>query len=126
MIKITPVLYVKEIEPCLQFWVDLLGFEKTVEVPEGDKLGFVILVKESTEIMLQTFASAEKDVPSLADEMKRSATFLFVEVSDLDEIIPKLKSFEMVMPERKTFYRMREISVREPGGHIVCFAARAD
>jgi len=30
------------------------------------------------------------------------------------------------MPERKTFYGMREISVREPGGHIVCFAAKTE
>jgi uncharacterized glyoxalase superfamily protein PhnB len=124
MIKITPVLYVEEIEPCLRFWVDRLGFQKTVEVPEGDKLGFVILVKENTEVMLQTFASAEKDVPALASEFKRSTTLLFAEVSDLDDILPKLKGFEVVMPERMTFYGMREISVREPGGHIICFAAK--
>jgi len=28
------------------------------------------------------------------------------------------------MPERMTFYGMREIGVREPGGHIAIFAAR--
>ena len=44
--KITPILVVEEIEPSLKFWVDKLGFAKTVEVPEGDKLGFVILQKE--------------------------------------------------------------------------------
>ena len=126
MVKVTPVLYVESIELCLRFWVDQLGFEKTVEVPEGDKLGFVILVKDQAEVMLQSYASAEKDVPSLANEFKRSATFLFVEVPDLDEILPKFKGFEVVMPERKTFYGMREISVREPGGHIICFAAKTE
>jgi uncharacterized glyoxalase superfamily protein PhnB len=126
MVKVTPVLYVESIESCLRFWVDQLGFEKTVEVPEGDKLGFVILVKDNAEVMLQSYASAEKDVPALAKEFKRSATFLFVEVPNLDEILPKLKGFEVVMPERKTFYGMREISVRDPGGHIVCFAAKVE
>ena len=38
---ITPVLYCDAIEPALPFWVDQLGFTKVVEVPEGDKLGFV-------------------------------------------------------------------------------------
>ena len=31
--KITPVLFAEEIEPCLKFWVERLGFEKTIEVP---------------------------------------------------------------------------------------------
>src|SRR5215472_6409905 len=45
--RITPVLYANELEPCVQFWVERLGFEKTVEVPDGNRLGFVILQKES-------------------------------------------------------------------------------
>ena len=36
MKRITPVLYVHEIEPCVEFWVNRLGFEKTVEVPDGN------------------------------------------------------------------------------------------
>ena len=126
MAKITAILYVQSIESCLKFWVDQLGFEKTVEVPEGDKLGFVILVKDGAELMLQSYASAEKDVPALAKEFRRGPAFLFMEVSDLDEILPKLKGQPVVMPERTTFYGMREISVREPGGHIVCFAAKTE
>ena len=58
--RITPVLYVKEIEPCIPFWVDRLGFKKTAEVPDGDRLGFVMLEKGGLEIMYQTFSSAEK------------------------------------------------------------------
>ena len=34
--RITPVLFVQAIEPVLPFWVDALGFEKTIEVPGGD------------------------------------------------------------------------------------------
>jgi hypothetical protein len=29
--KITPVLFAAEIEPCVKFWVERFGFEKTVE-----------------------------------------------------------------------------------------------
>ena len=35
MKKMTPVLLVEEVEPCLAVW-ERLGFEKTMEVPEGD------------------------------------------------------------------------------------------
>src|SRR5258708_7039530 len=61
--RITPVLLVKDIEPVVPFWVDRLGFAKTVEVPNGSKLGFVAFQKGATEVMYQTYASVEKDAP---------------------------------------------------------------
>ena len=122
MKKLTPVIPVEEIEPCLPFWVERLGFARTVEVPEGEKLGFVILARDGIEVMYQSRASLAKDVPALAQGELRSRTALFVEVTGLDEIIAKLKGVEIVVPERKTFYGSREMGVREPGGSVVMFA----
>lgn len=119
--KLTPILFVDEIEPCLDFWVNRLGFEKTVEVPEGDKLGFVIVVRDGVEVMLQSRASLAKDVPALAQE--RSRSFLYIEVADFSAIAQRLQGADIVVPERTTFYGAREIGVREPGGNIVSFAA---
>ena len=65
MKKLTPVIVVDHIERCLPFWVDHLGFKKTTEVPDGDKLGVVILAKGNVEIMYQTKASVAKDYSSL-------------------------------------------------------------
>ena len=48
--KITAVLFVKEIESLLSFWVEKLGFTKIIEVPEGNKLGFVAFQSGSAEI----------------------------------------------------------------------------
>lgn len=121
MKKLTPVLFVDEIEPCLEFWVNRLGFQKTVEVPEGDKLGFVILAHGSIEVMLQSRASLAKDIPALA-KGSLAPTFLYIEVADLDEIARRLDGVEVVVPRRKTFYGALEIGVREPGGHVVTFA----
>ncbi len=121
--KITPLIYVEEIEKSLPFWVDRLGFTKTVEVPEGDKLGFVILTKGDAELMMQTRRSVKKDVPSLV-KFARPAACLYIEVSDFADLLKRLEGIEVVLPVRETFYGMREIGVREPGGNIVCFAAR--
>jgi hypothetical protein len=49
--KITAILFAEEIEPCLKFWTERMGFEKTVDVPEGDKLGFAMLQKGGVELM---------------------------------------------------------------------------
>jgi uncharacterized glyoxalase superfamily protein PhnB len=120
--KVTAVLLVEEIEPCLNFWVDRLGFTKTAEVPDGNKLAFVMLLKGTTEVMYQTFASVEKDNAQLAKDMRRGPTFLYVEVDDLDAVIRALKGVPVVMPVRTTFYGAKEIGVKDPAGHFVTFA----
>ncbi|HEY6393104.1 MAG TPA: VOC family protein [Bryobacteraceae bacterium] len=122
--KITPILLVDEIEPSLKFWVDKLGFEKTVEVPEGDKLGFVILQKDGTEVMLQSRESVRKDAGAAADAVLELGSSLYIEVDDFGDALKRVKDAEVLVPERVTFYGMREIFVREPGRHVLGFAAR--
>ncbi len=75
--RITPVLLVKEIEPIIPFWVDRLGFAKTIEVPDGNNLGFVAFQKGAAEVMYQTYASVEKDAPSsMSAEARKGPTYL--------------------------------------------------
>ena len=119
--RITPVLFVNEIEPVLPFWVDKLGFKKAIEVPHGNKIGFVALQKGNTEVMYQSYASLEEDMPLLA-ETRKGPTFLYIEVDDLDAVLKALKGSKIVQPERTAFYGMREVGFQEPGGHYVTFA----
>jgi len=42
------------------FWVDRLGFTKTIEVPDGNRLAFVAFQKGATEVMYQTYESVGK------------------------------------------------------------------
>jgi len=123
--KITAVLIVEEIEKSLPFWVDRMGFAKTVDVPEGDNLGFVILSRDGAELMMQTLASIRKDEPKFApDGICTKGTVLFIEVDDFAGVRKRLEGYPIVMPERVTFYGMREIGVSEPNGHTVIFAAK--
>jgi uncharacterized glyoxalase superfamily protein PhnB len=121
-VKITPIIFVDAIEPTLKFWVDRLGFTKTVEVPEGDKLAFVILVKGGAELMIQSRSSVKSDDPSKMEYTHASAC-LYIEVSDFGDLLKRVDGFEVATPQRDTFYGMREIGVKEPGGNIVTFAA---
>jgi len=125
MKKMTPVLTVESIEPCLSFWMDDLGFAKTMEVPDGDHLGFAALQKGGVEIMYQTHASVRKEQPSVAKILANSASFLYIEVDSLDAISAGLERHEVIVPRHKTFYGALEIGVREPGGHIIVFAQMA-
>ncbi len=122
--KITPVLIVDDIESSLPFWIERMGFEKTVEVPDGDRLGFVILVRKGAELMLQTKESVRKDEPKFAGRTASRIASLFVEVNDFEDVLRRLRGYPIAMEERTTFYGMREIGVFDPGGNIIVFAKR--
>jgi uncharacterized glyoxalase superfamily protein PhnB len=124
--KITPVLLVNEIEPVLHFWIDRLGFTKTIEVPDGNNLAFVAFQKGSVEVMYQTYSSVEKDAPpAMAAAARKGPTYLYLEADDLDAILVAMKDVQKVMPERTAFYGMREFAVQDPSGHFITFAQPA-
>jgi uncharacterized glyoxalase superfamily protein PhnB len=120
MKKLTPILVVEAIEPSLPFWIDALGFTKTVEVPHEDALGFVILEKDGREVMLQTASSMKADIPAVVP--RPGGSILFLEIEDLNAIQAVVGGYELLVPRRKTFYGAEEIFVREPGGNVVGFA----
>jgi uncharacterized glyoxalase superfamily protein PhnB len=122
--RITPVLFVKEIEPVLPFWVDRLGFKKSIEGPLGDKLGFVALDNGDTEIMYESFACLGEDMPAILEAAKKGPTFLYIEVDNLDAVTTALKGSKIAQPERTAVYGMREIGFQDPAGHYITFAQR--
>lgn len=121
--RITPVLFVQDVEPCVKFWVERFGFHTTAEVPDGDKLAFAMLQKGNVEVMYQSYASADKDVgTTISQVVRKGPTFLYVEVENLEETIRAANGAEVVMPKRKTFYGSTEVGVKDPAGHWVTFA----
>ncbi len=122
MNSIVSNLIVASIEDCLPFYVERLGFTKTVEVPHEGKLGFLILKHGELELMLQSRASVAADVAGLDPDGFRAA--LYIEADQLAPIRKALNGWPRVVPERTTFYGAREIIVRDPAGNVVTFASR--
>lgn len=121
--RITSILYADQVEPCITFWVERMGFEPGPQVPDGDKIGFAIVQKGNVELMYQSYASAAKDANS--DALKshaKGASFLYIEVDDLDKTLAAMKGVEILVPVHATFYGMKEFVVNDPAGHVVIFA----
>jgi len=121
--RVTPVLFVEKVEPCLEFW-QRLGFQPAMQVPDGVSLAFAAVQKDGVEIMYQSYASAMKDPSASAAAKQRldSPAFLFVEVSDVDAVAVALKGIPLEVGKHTTFYGSTEIVVRDPGGHFITFA----
>jgi catechol 2,3-dioxygenase-like lactoylglutathione lyase family enzyme len=122
MKSIVANLIVASIEECLPFYVERLGFTRTIDVPHDGKLGFVSLARGELELMLQSRASLAADVAGLDPAGFRAA--LYIEVETLAPIRKALDGWPRVVPERTTFYGAREIIVRDPAGNVVAFASR--
>ncbi len=120
--SMTPILYVDAIEPCLSFWTERLGFLQVVEVPHGDRLGFVILARGDLQVMYQTFDSMAEDLVGVSVQ---TGGCTYMKVSDFPAIVKALEGTDVVAAPRKTFYGADEIFVREPGGNLLGFSYHA-
>lgn len=121
--RLTPVLVVESVEPCIAFWTDRLGFSTGHKVPgpEG-RLVFASVSNGDVEVMYQTKASVVADRPEAAAELEGDSTALFMTVEDLDVVERAVAGAPVVKARHTTFYGSTEIYVREPGGHILGFA----
>jgi uncharacterized glyoxalase superfamily protein PhnB len=119
----TPILHVKSVEPSLKFWTERFGFKSTVQVPEGNHIGFVALEDGPVELMYQTFEGMRADPNNpLANAVDRGPSFIFMEVPDINAVIKSLEGAEVVQGLHDTFYGAKEVVAKEPGGHFVIFS----
>jgi len=119
--KSTPILHVKAVEPGLKFWTERFGFNLTIQVPEGDHIGFAAIDNGTVELMYQTYEGMKEAGP-LAEAVAQGPSFIFMEVADINEIRKALQQTEIVQDIHETFYGAQEIVAQEPGGHYVIFS----
>jgi hypothetical protein len=103
--------------------VGRFGFQKVVEVPEGDHLGFVALRRDGVELQYRTPASLSQTLEGVTTGGTQDSTVLMIEMQSLDEVMGRLEGLDVLVPRRRTFYGNNEVVVRAPGGQIVIFTA---
>jgi uncharacterized glyoxalase superfamily protein PhnB len=120
--KITPLFVVDSIEACLPLYARL-GFERTIEVPHGKGLGFVILAANGLELMLQSRDSLKDDASSVAQRAGHS--LLYCDVASLDDARKAVKAAgdcEILIEERTTPYGAKEMWFVDASGHVIGLA----
>lgn len=121
--SLAPVLVVEQVEPTRAFFCDRLGFTATTDIVHDTALGFSIVERGAVRVIIQSDASlrAEAGESSIAGPYK---AYLYVDVSDVDELIPQIVDADVVLSLRHTAYGRHEIGIREPGGNVIVFASR--
>ena len=139
----TAVLIVDRVEATRDFFTRA-GFEVLAEVPDGDTLGFVILMKDGVQGMAETRTTRmrarythpteerkvmaetrtnSREPASLQKIMRESRrAAVFFEVDDVDAVIKALAGARVLVERHTTFYGSDELTFEEPGGNLVTFA----
>ena len=123
--KLTPNLVVGNVERSLAFYVDTLGFERGITMPEQSPFVFASVISGPIEIFFNDTAAAVKEYPAFEGKPIGATGTLFIEMDGVDALHDRLKpSVNVVMPIVTQFYGMREFAVTDPDGHILTFAER--
>lgn len=122
--KTTPIFFVERIESALPYFRDSLGYQVVAEVPHGEGLGFVILVRDHVEVMLQSLASAQDDVPQAMALIRMRGVAHYHEVDSLDALAAAVAGETHLLGPRQTAYGMREIWVADRAGFVHAYAQK--
>jgi uncharacterized glyoxalase superfamily protein PhnB len=125
--KLTPNLVVANVERSLAFYVDTLGFERGMTVPDASPFVFASVTSGSVEVFFNDVAAAVKEYPAFDGRPIGATGTLFIEVEGVDALHDRLKStVKIVMPIVTQFYGTREFAIADPDGYIITFAERMD
>ena len=123
--KLTPNLLVASVERSLAFYVDTLGFERGMTVPDQSPLAFASVTGGPVEIFFNDAAGAVKEYPGFAGRPIGATGTLFIEVEGIDALHSRLEpDVKIVMPIVTQFYGMREFAIEDPDGYVITFAER--
>jgi len=123
--KLTPNLVVSSVERSLAFYVNTLGFERGMTVPDASPFVFASVTSGPVEIFFNDAAAAVKEYPAFSGKPIGATGTLFIEVDGVDALHDRLKSaVKVVMPLVTQFYGMREFAIEDPDGYVITFAER--
>ena len=127
--KLTPNLIVASVERSLAFYMDVLGFERGMTVPDQSPFVFASATSGSVEIFFNDAATAIKEYPSFGGRPIGATGTMFIEMDESGEKIDALHDrikprVTVTMPLVTQFYGMREFAIEDPDGYVITFAQR--
>lgn len=124
---VTPLLQVYDIPTSLRFYRDVLGFQVTATSPKlgEDKYHWVALRLGHADLMLNDQYEFDEERPVPPDPARRAAhddASLYFLCPDVDGAYEELRrKGTAVTAPAVTRYGMRQISLRDPDGFLLCF-----
>jgi catechol 2,3-dioxygenase-like lactoylglutathione lyase family enzyme len=130
---LTPLISVWDMPEAVAFYRDRLGFEVVasspeIEAAEGRYFHWAMLRRDGAELMLNTAYDAGER-PAERDRARWAAhadTYLYIGCEDVDAVHADLALRGLSLdPPARADYGMRQLFLRDPDGHTLCFQTPA-
>ena len=123
--KLTPNLVVSDVQRSISFYCDVLGFTKTMNVPDEPPYAFAAVQSGDIEIFLNSAESAGEEYHAFKDRQPGGTLTLFVEVADVAGLYASLKSkVRVILPLENKWYGVTEFAFEDPDGWLLTYAQR--
>jgi uncharacterized glyoxalase superfamily protein PhnB len=126
MPKITPELIVPDVDAALDYYQNILGFERVDAVPAEGPKEWALLRLGQAEIMLESAKAVQAEFPALESAAKPAGAIFYLEVENMADFWPKIEPrAEIIRKLYKTPYDSQELALRDLNGFILIFGERA-
>ena len=124
--KLTPNLVVHDVQAAIHFYTTVLGFEKSITVPDAAPYVFASVTAGNIEIFFNDQKAVAADYPPLAQDPLGGTMTLFLECEGIEEVLRAVEKSgaRIVMPLKTQFYGMWEFAFMDPQGWTVTMAER--
>ncbi len=123
MQSLSPNLFVRDIRLSMAFY-EMLGFEKTMSVPENPPYDWAMLTSGPVTIMLQTLESLGKELPEIQRDKTGGSLLLYIKREEVTRFYESLRGKVTVLKGlEKTFYGATEFTIIDTDGYVLTFAA---
>lgn len=123
MKKLTPNLFVNDVNKTIEFYKNVLGFELVLNVPEAGQFDWAMMKCGSVELMFQSKASAVKDLPEFDKQPIGGSLLLYIDVADVVSLCNKVKEKTKIKKDiHDTFYGTKEFAMYDGDGYLLVFA----
>lgn len=136
--KLSPNLEVNNIRKTVAFYVDNLGFNLIMAVPESQdgidqtfaenkEYVYAMMQKDNVEFMFQRSDTFKNDVVFSKGQNIGASVSFYMDVDGIEEFYLDLKSKNLALTELKTtWYGMKEFYLKDVNGYILGFAEKAE
>ncbi|PXV63838.1 putative glyoxalase superfamily protein PhnB [Dysgonomonas alginatilytica] len=119
----TPNLMVKDVNKTVDFYTNILGFNKIDSVPETGQWVFAIVKSGDVMFMFQEENSIKEEYPQLSEFPRGGGLTFYIHVSDIHTLYEKLKNKATLAKDlHDTFYGSTDFAIEDCNGYILTFS----
>lgn len=123
MNNLTVNLMVKNVNECVDFYTEILGFKLAMGVPEKGIFNWAMVSCGAISVMFQLEENIKEEYPCLSDKSITPSFTMYIKTDDVEQLYNTLKDkVTLVLDYHKTFYGSYEFAIADNSGYILTFA----